>query len=311
MSCKKLTCAMLLALAAPAPGRGAERAPGRGEEPAPGAGSPIVLSRCTLEFEKTTLLGAAQVGVIYEVLVKPGDRVKAGQVLGRLFDAELRAELDLRRAEADNDTDIRLGEAKLALAQSKLRASEALSKRNLLSAEELMTNKLDAQTAALEIEAARHRRRVAGLASRQVEAMILSREFLCPHDGIVVMVLKNKGEAVAPNEAFIRLVGAETVRVTGYLDVGDAWQVRAGQHVTVRPEISGAELTIEQQVFTGRVEYVDHEINAENQTCKVVAIVENTGGLLRAGLEARMEIGPVEEVLRASDVRRSPAIMKR
>jgi len=303
MSCKTLTCAVLLALAAPGAGRGSE--------PAPGTDSPIVLSRCTLEFEKTTLLGAAQVGVVYEVLVKPGDRVKAGQVLGRLFDAELRAELDLRRAEAENDTDIRLGEAKLALALSKLRASETLSKRNLLSVEELMTNKLDAQTAELEIEAARHRRRIAGLASRQVEAMILSREFLCPHDGIVVMVLKNKGESVAPNEAFIRLVGAETVRVTGFLDVGDAWQVRAGQHVKVRPEISGAELAIEQQVFTGRIEYVDPEINTENQTCKVVAVVKNTDGLLRAGLEARMEIGPDDEPLRASDVRRPPATMKR
>ena len=174
-----------------------------------------------------------------------------------------------------------------------------------------MTHKLDAQTAELEIEAARHRRRLAELASRQVEATILSREFLCPHDGIVVMVFKNKGEAVAPNEAFLRLVGAETVRVTGYLDVGDAWQIRAGQHVNVRPEVSGAELAIERQVFTGRIEYVDPEINTENQTCKVVAIVENRGGLLRAGLEARMEIDPDDEPLQASDVRRPPASVKR
>ena len=126
MSRKTLTGTLLLTLAAAGPGGGAE--------PAPGAGSPIVLSRCTLEFEKTTLLGAAQVGVVFEVLVKPGDRVKAGQVLGRLFDAELRAELDLRRAEAENDTDIRLGEAKRALALNKLKASETLSKRNLMSA---------------------------------------------------------------------------------------------------------------------------------------------------------------------------------
>jgi len=147
------------------------------------------------------LLGAAQLGVVSEILVKPGDRVKAGQVLGRLFDAELRADLELRRAEAESDTDIRLGEAKLALALSKLRASEALSKRNLMSAEELMTHKLDAQTAELEIEAARHRRHIASLASRQVEAMLLSREFVSPHDGIVVTVLKHKGESLAPNES--------------------------------------------------------------------------------------------------------------
>jgi RND family efflux transporter MFP subunit len=274
-----------------------------GAEPRSLATGPIVLTRCTLEFEKTTLLGAQQTGVVSEMLVKAGDRVNAGQVLGRLFDSELRADLELRRAEAENDTDIRLGEAKLALALAKLKASEALSKRNLISAEELTTHKLDAQSATLEIEAARHRRRVAGLASRQVEAMILSREFLSPHDGIVVMVLKRKGESVAPNESVLRLVGAETVRVTGYLDIGDAWQIKAGQQVRVKPDISGAELPIEDEVFTGQIEYVDPEINAENQTCKVVAIVDNKGGLLRAGLEARMEITPESTTASLGDAR--------
>jgi RND family efflux transporter MFP subunit len=279
---------------------------GRSAEPNPAAPSAIVLTRCTLEFEQTTLLGAAQMGVVAEMLVKPGDQVKAGQVLGRLFDAELRAELELRRTEAESDIEIRLGEAKLALAMSKLKASEALGKRNLISTEELTTHKLDARAAELEIEAARHKRHLAVLTSRQVEATILAREFVSPHDAIVVMVNKRKGEAVAPNEPVLRLVGAATVRVTGYVDVGDAWQVRAGQLVRVKAEISGAELPIEDEVFTGRIEYVDPEINAENQTCKVVAIVANTDGLLRAGLEARMELtqdaGPAD----LSDARRLP-----
>jgi cobalt-zinc-cadmium efflux system membrane fusion protein len=282
-------------------------ASGGGAEPSARAPGPIVLSRCTLEFEKTTLLGASQTGVVSEMLVRPGDRVKGGQVLGRLFDSELRAELELRRAEAENDTDIRLGEAKLALALSKLKASEALSKRNLISAEELTTHKLDAQSATLEIEAARHKRHFAGLASRQVEAMISSREFLSPHDGIVVMVFKRKGESIAPNESVLRLVGSETVRVTGYLDIGDAWRIKAGQQVRVKPEISGAELPIEEEVFIGQVDYVDPEINPETQTCKVVAIVENKGALLRAGLEARMEIIPEGTTADLGDARRTPS----
>src|SRR5947209_1229288 len=129
MSWTTVTCALFLVLAAPADGPNPEC---NGV-----AGGSIVLSRCILEFEKTTMLGASQTGVVGEIMVKPGDRVRAGQVLGRLFDAELRAELELRRAEAESDTDIRLGEAKLALALSKMRASEALSKRNLMSAEDM------------------------------------------------------------------------------------------------------------------------------------------------------------------------------
>src|SRR5262249_24794917 len=119
---------------------------------------------------------------------------------------------------------------------------------------------------------------------------IQSRSFVSPFDGIVVAVLKSKGESVEPNAPVFRVVGPDSLRVSGFLDVGDAWQVRAGQLVRVSPEIPGVELPVELQVFTGRIVYVEPEVSPENQTCKVVALVENRENLLRGGLEARMEI---------------------
>jgi RND family efflux transporter MFP subunit len=250
----------------------------------------ILLRRCILDFEQTAVLGAGASGLIQEILVKPGDRVKAGQVLGRLLDNDLRIELALRTAEAENTAEIRLGELKLAQALNRLKASDLLSKRNMISNEELESHRVDAQSAELELQTARHRHHLAQLAQSQVEVMIQSRAFVSPFDGIVVAVLKNKGESVEPNAPVFRLVGPGTLRVSGFLDVGDAWQVRAGQLVRVSPEIPGAELPVELQVFTGRIVYVEPEVSPENQTCKVVALVENRENLLRGGLEARMEI---------------------
>jgi multidrug resistance efflux pump len=160
----------------------------------------------------------------------------------------------------------------------------------MISIEELDTHRLDAQVAELEIESARRRLHLARLARHQVEAMLHSREFNTPLAGMVVAVLKNKGESAEPNAPVFRVVDPESIRVTGSLDVGDAWLVRAGQEVRVTAEIAGAELPVEQEVFTGRIEYVDPEFAPDNQTCKVVAIVANRDNLLRAGLEARMEI---------------------
>jgi multidrug efflux pump subunit AcrA (membrane-fusion protein) len=216
--------------------------------------------------------------------------VQSGQILGRLVDDDLRAELAVRTAEAESDTDLRLGELKRAQALTRLKASELLSKRNMISIEELETHRLDAQSAELEIESARHRLHLARLAKGQVEAMLHSREFTTPLAGVVVAVLKNKGESTDSSGPVFRVVDPDTIRVTGSLDVGDAWHVRAGQVVRVTPEIAGAELPIEQEVFTGRIEYVDSEFSPDSQTCKVVAIVSNRDNLLRAGLEARMEI---------------------
>ena len=86
------------------------------------------------------------------------------------------------------------------------------------------------------------------------------------------------------------MVDPSELRVTGYLDVTDAWRVRPGQAVKIWVDVSGAELEIETEAFTGQVEYVDILISTESRTCKVTAIVPNREERLRSGLEARMEI---------------------
>jgi multidrug efflux pump subunit AcrA (membrane-fusion protein) len=80
------------------------------------------------------------------------------------------------------------------------------------------------------------------------------------------------------------------MRVTGYLDAGDAWRVRRGQAARITPELEGGDLPIEREAFAGEVTFVDSEIDPKTQTCRVFAEVENRGGLLRSGLECCMEI---------------------
>ena len=63
-----------------------------------------------------------------------------------------------------------------------------------------------------------------------------------------------------------RLVDADHLRVTGFLDVAHAWQARAGLSVRVSPEIPDADLPMEREVCKGRLEFVDSEVNLENQT---------------------------------------------
>ncbi len=95
--------------------------------------SAILLKRCTLEYKKTSLLGANQMGVLEECRVAPGDRVKAGQVLGHLRDEEFRAELDARATQAASEIPIRVAEAKHRLALSKLERTQKFINRNYAS----------------------------------------------------------------------------------------------------------------------------------------------------------------------------------
>jgi len=264
----------------------------------------ILLRRCTLEYKKTSLLGANQFGVLETCLVSPGDRVKAGQVLGNLRDEEFRAELDTRATQAASVIPVRVAEAKHRLALSQLERTRKLISRNFASAEELNIRSQEEEAERLAIEEAQLTKRLAELQRRQTEATIRSREIRSPHDGVVVEVLKVPGQSVSGLDSILRVVDPRELRVTGYLDVTDAWRVRPGQAVKVWADISGADLDLEKEAFTGQVEFVDLQISPESRTCKITAIVPNRDERLRSGLEARMEINPgVTEVSRAKPPR--------
>ena len=74
--------------------------------------------------------------MLKECLVEPGARVAAGQVLGRLQDDEVRAEVRLREAEASSDVDVRLSEAKSAQSANKMRRDAFPSSFELTLVEE-------------------------------------------------------------------------------------------------------------------------------------------------------------------------------
>lgn len=252
----------------------------------------IVLRRCAIGYARTTLVGSSMYGVLQDRLVEPGDRVKAGQVLGRLRDEDARAELRLRELEAESDVEIRLSEARRAQKVDRVTRTGALLRRKAASYEEYHLQQLEVEAATLEVEQARHRHQLAQVQVRQAQALLRAREFVSPHEGIVAAVIKRPREPVVPNETLFRVVDTDHIEVVGQVDVTDAWRVRVGQPVRVIPEVAAADLAVEHEVFRGRLVFVDGHIDPTTRTCRVTAQVDNRDGLLRSGLEARLEIHP-------------------
>jgi RND family efflux transporter MFP subunit len=266
-----------------------DRGVGKDVPPRP-ASEPVVLRRCTTGYVKSTLLGAPLPGILQDCLVQPGDRVKAGQVLGRIQDQEVRAEIDLRRAQAESDVEIRLNEAKHARTMIRLKASESLHQRNMLSSDLLSVDRLDETVARMELENAQLRRRLSQLELGRSRAALAAREIVARHDGVVVEVLKQAGEPVTAVMPIFHIVDTDRLLVAGNLDVHDVARVRRGQAVRVSPVIGGIDLDIERARFPGRVTFISALIDPKTQTCKVFAEIDNREGLLRAGLSADMEI---------------------
>jgi multidrug efflux pump subunit AcrA (membrane-fusion protein) len=178
-------------------------------------------------------------------------------------------------------------------ALSKLKTTGVLVRRNAANAEEYNLHRLEAEVADLEVEQAKHRHEIAQIYYRRAKEVVHAREFIAPHDGVVIVVLKHKGEPVQPNEPLFRVVDPDRLEVTGQADVTDVWRLQIGQPVRVIPDVAGADLPVEHEEFLGRLVFIDTQIDPLTRTCKVVARIDNRGGLLRSGMEARLEILPV------------------
>ena len=63
---------------------------------------------------------------LQDSLVRLGDHVNAGQVIGRIFDRDLRVQGALRKAESESDIDVRLAESKRNELAQKLKRIEKL-----------------------------------------------------------------------------------------------------------------------------------------------------------------------------------------
>ena len=213
-----------------------------GDETGPPRLSPqaagILLKHCTLDYKRSSLLCANQIGVLEDCRVAPGDRVKTGQILGHLRDEEFCAERDACAAQAASDIAVRVAQARHKLAVSKLERTQRLINRNFASVEELNIQSQEEEAERLSIEDARQKKKVAELQQRQTEATIRSREIRSPHDGVVVEVLKVPGQSISGLDSVFRVVDPSELRVTGYLDVTDAWRVRPGFAVKIWVDIS-------------------------------------------------------------------------
>ena len=268
-----------------------------GEAQVPDASAAATLvRRCLIEYERNTPIGSPIYSTLRECSVEPGAVVKAGQVLGRIQDADAQAEVKLREAEAGSDIEIRLTEAKSARSQAKAARTATLVRRNTVSQEEYTEHRLEAAAAVLDVEQAKHKHKLAAIQLEVAKAQLNTRALIAPHDGVVAAVFKRKGEPVAPRDPVFQIVDTSLLRVVGRVDVTEAWKLRIGQPVRVVVEIAGADLPVEHEVFNGNLVFIDSQIDPTTRTCKVHVRVENRANLLRAGLEARIEIDPEPEV---------------
>jgi RND family efflux transporter MFP subunit len=227
-----------------------------------------------------SVLTAEVEGRIDAVLARPGETVKAGQVLARMDTGDLEARLAEQRA------NLAASRVQLDLAEKAQRRNEGLRERNFISA-----SGLDASRGTLDANREAVRAREAQLAlARQALSKAVIRS---PQAGIVAERAVQPGQHVAINTRLFSIVDLAELEFAASVPVGQVGAVRVGQNVSLVAE--GAD----DAPASGRVERIAPAADAGTRMIPIYIRVANADGRLRGGMAARgyLRLGEVADAV--------------
>ncbi|MGZ8906502.1 MAG: efflux RND transporter periplasmic adaptor subunit [Methylobacter sp.] len=192
-----------------------------------------VMGTGTLEARvKTTISRRIQERLV-EVLVDQGDTVKAGQLLARLDDAELRRQVALAQATlVANKATVERVHSDEARAQAVLERARLQHKRlaKLVSGKAASQEELDTATETLRIAEADLKRSRSAVIETQKQVMIADKnlqlrqeqqsftELRSPYDGLVVRRDRDPGAIVVPGSSIFELSSTDEIWISAWVD---------------------------------------------------------------------------------------------
>jgi len=227
-------------------------------------------------------------GLVKEVYVTQWVRVQKGQPLARIDVAETealtsRAEASVVAAQAQ------LSQAQVA--QTRAEREEArmlkLKEAGLATQQALDDSRTERAAAKAQVDAAKAHIRVAEEEVHQSKARLGKGLVTAPLDGIIALRDINVGDLAsdaAAGRPIFRVVDNRVLNLTVTVPSIDSARIKVGQPL---------EFTVDAlpgKVFSGRVMFINPELNAADRSLKVVAEVQNGSELLKGGLFAKGRI---------------------
>ena len=242
-----------------------------------------------------------EAGLLAAVQVSEGQMVQEGQLLAQIDDTEARLaeeqagiDIQIARANATNDVNLRFARKSVEVAKAELQRAEQSNQSfaKSVSDSEMDRLQLVVERSFLEVEQSQHEQTIAGFTlqaresqPRSVQEKVQRHKLLAPFGGVVVQIKRHRGEWVTPGEAVVRILRIDRLRAEA-ISRHDAGPDLQGTAVQLKVDLPGAPGTL----FPGKIVFLDPEIDPVNAQIRVWAEVENTGLRLRPGMRASMQL---------------------
>lgn len=216
---------------------------------------------------KQSILTSEVEGRIQAVLVRPGDRVLAGQVLARMDSRDLENHLAEQRA------NFAASRAKFELAEKNQRRNEELLAKHFISAASLDNGRssLDASRESMKAQDA-----LVALAQQNVRKAVIR----APLDGIVAARGVEPGQHIALNTKLFVIVDLSELEFAANASVSEIGAISIGQEVTI--QVTGVP-----EPVVGHVERLAPTADDASRMIPVFIRVPNQAGSLKGGMMAQ------------------------
>lgn len=225
----------------------------------------------TLKAVDSAMVKARVAGELQGLVVREGDTVRAGQVLGQIDPSEYRARLQQAQQQAE------AARAQLDIAQRQFDNNQALVAQNFISRSALETSQANLQAAQ-----ASHR---AALATADVARKALEDTVLrAPLAGQVSQRLAQPGERLSVDARVLEIVDPRRLELEAAVGAAESLRLQIGQRAELRLEGSARPLA-------ARLVRINPSAQVASRTVLAYLSLEPSGEALRQGLFAQGTLG--------------------
>lgn len=247
---------------------------------------------CLIEPNQTVDLRSSAEGVIEKVLVKRGDRVRAGQVLVLLESSAENSAVQLARYRSEARGRISSAENRLDYASKKFERSKELQAQNFVTVQARDEADAEKRITESELRDARENQQLAVYEHRHAVDLLNRRTLRSPFNGVVMDRMLNPGdlaEAGTGRKPILKLAQVEPLRVEVVLPLAAYGKLKPGATAEVTPEGLGGQ-------YVATVTIIDSVFDSASGTFGVRLELPNAAGKLPAGIRCRIDFSALRDL---------------
>ena len=227
------------------------------------------------DLDRVAKVGPRISAKVVRVLKDLGDRVEQGEALAAMSSVEL----------GKAKTDYLIARARLETAEATYKREQSLYDQKISSEAELLEARARFRETRAEAQADREALRLYSLSNEEIDAIQAGGEqplsyfqLRSPAAGVVQERDVSPGQTVEPNETPFHVADLRRLWILIEAFERDVPLLATGQKVELVLR------SLPDRSFEGRTDWVSYALDSETRTLHVRAVVDNTGGVLRAGM---------------------------